>query len=115
MKRLTPVLVLLSFIPIIVTVIAVFALLPDIVPTHAGFQGIDSYGSKYETFVVGGMISGFCFLLTVFFHNAEKLFALGLVHGTNARGTRIFLLVTIILFDVLSVLVVFFWMSGTAT
>jgi hypothetical protein len=111
MKRLTPVLVLLSFIPIIVTTVAVFALLPDIVPTHAGFKGIDSYGSKYETFVVGGMLSGFCLLLTLSFHHAEKLYALGLVHGTDARGARIFLLVIIILFDILSVWAVFFWMS----
>ncbi|MDR0350369.1 MAG: DUF1648 domain-containing protein, partial [Coriobacteriales bacterium] len=98
LKRLTPLLALLSLIPIVTNIVAVFFLLPETVPLHIGFDGIDRVGSKYETFVIGGLLTGFNLLFTLSFWHAEKLEKLGLVHGTNAKGARICLLGVIILF-----------------
>jgi hypothetical protein len=112
MKRLTPLLALLSLVPLAVTAVAVFALLPNVVPLHVGLDGIDRYGSKFEAFTVGGVLSGSCLLFTFLFHKAERLNELGLIHGTGVHGGRICLLAGIALMDIMSVAVVFFWMSG---
>jgi hypothetical protein len=111
MKRLTPLLIFLGLIPLAVTVAAILILLPDTVPLHIGFDGIDRYGSKYETLVVGGILTFFCFVLTAFFHNAEKLYALGLVHGTGVRGARIVLLVAVVAFDIVSLATLPFYLT----
>jgi hypothetical protein len=111
MKKLTPLLVYLSLIPLCVTIIAILFLLPEVVPLHVGFEGIDRYGSKFETLVVGGLLTVCCLLFTVSYHNIDKLNARGLVHGSVGTA-RVVLIASIIVFDILSVVtVLFFWMS----
>jgi hypothetical protein len=104
-KSLTPLLAALSLVPIILNIIAVFFLLPDTVALHFGLDGVvDRYGSKFETFVLGGLCTGFNLLLTFIFYKAEKAMQLGLVHGTNVRGSRICLFIGIIVLDLVSIL-----------
>jgi hypothetical protein len=110
-KSLTPLLSALSLIPIILNIIAVFFLLPDTVPLHIGLEGIDRFGSKFETFVVGGLFTGFSLLLTIMFNKAEKVGQLGLIHGTNVRGARICLFIGIIVLDLASIWLFFFWLQ----
>jgi hypothetical protein len=110
-KKLTPLLAALSLIPLVLTTLAVLFWLPDTIPTHAGFGGVNSYGSKFEAFIGGGLLTAFSLLLTLSYYHAEKLMALGLIHGTNVKGGRIVMFASVILFDVVSVMILFFWLS----
>ena len=109
MKSLTPLLVLLSLVPLMANLLAVLFLLPDTIPLHAGFFGIDSYGSKFSTFWVGGILTAVNLVGTICFHNAEKLYARGAVHGTNVKGARIVLTITVIVLDLLFFATLFFF------
>lgn len=49
-------LVILAILPLIVTAIAVFFILPDTVAVHFGIDGsVDRRGSKYEAFILSGV------------------------------------------------------------
>ncbi|MCL1879628.1 MAG: DUF1648 domain-containing protein [Actinomycetia bacterium] len=105
MKALTPPLVLISFVPVAIMAVAVLCFLPDVVPLHVSVAGvIDGHGSKFVLLGLGGMLSAFNLLFTLMFHNAEKMMALGIVHGTSVRGARIILLACIIFFGLLPVI-----------
>jgi hypothetical protein len=95
---------------------AVLFLLPDTVPLHIGMGGIDRWGSKFETFIVAGMLSGFNLLLTFFFARAEKMYEIGVIHGKNTRenikGTRVSLLLTIVVLDILCARFILFCLSA---
>lgn len=88
-------------IPLAATAIAVFAFLPDTVPMHIGPQGIDRYGSKYEAFLVGGLLSACCLLFFLMYVKAEALDRLGLMNGTDVKGGRLALIFAGIVMNVL--------------
>jgi hypothetical protein len=111
LRRFTPLLACLSFVPLVVNLAAVLFLLPDVVPLHLGLTGIDRYGAKIESLWVGGLLTVFCILFAVLFYHAEKLSELGLVRGTGVKGARVTLFIAIIALDILSVAVLLFWMS----
>ena len=111
MRSPTPLLAIISFIPITLTALAVFFMLPDTVPLHIGFGGITRYGSKFEAFWVGGLLTGFCLLMTIGFYYVERLYAARAIHGTGVKGARIALVSTIGIFVILSIASTIFWMS----
>lgn len=50
-------LVILTVLPVIVSAVAVFFILPDTVAAHFGFDGsVDRLGSKYEAFILPGIL-----------------------------------------------------------
>jgi hypothetical protein len=110
-KKLTALLAVLSLIPLVLAILAVLFWLPDTIPVHTGSGGVDAYGSKFEAFFVGGLLTVFSLLFTLSYYHAEKLMALGLIHGTNVKGGRIVLFAGVVLFDVISVVILFFWLS----
>jgi hypothetical protein len=110
LKKLTPLLAVLSLIPLTLNALAVLLWLPDTVPLHIGFSGIDRYGSRLETFAVGGMLTACSLLFTFSYYHAEKLMALGLIHGTGVKGGRVMLFAGVILLDIRFVVILFFWL-----
>ncbi len=100
-RRMIPVLVILCMLPLAATAVAVLLFLPDVVPTHAGFSGVDRWGAKYESFITGGIVTATCVLFSFMYAKAETLQRLGMIHGTGVRGARIALVGCMALVDVI--------------
>ncbi|WP_241963749.1 DUF1648 domain-containing protein [Gordonibacter sp. 28C] len=100
-RRMIPVLVILCVLPLAATAAAVLLFLPDTVPTHAGFSGVDRWGTKYESFITGGIVTATCVLFSLMYAKAETLQRLGMIHGTGVRGARITLVGCMALVDVI--------------
>ncbi len=67
MKRFNIVMLwILAVLPMVYTAIAVLFFLPDTVPAHFNFQGqVDRYGSKYEAFLLPGILLSMCLIYFV--------------------------------------------------
>lgn len=50
----------LTVLPLVISAIAVFWFLPDTIPAHYGASGqVDRWGSKYESFILPGIVLPF--------------------------------------------------------
>lgn len=109
MKHLiTPLSFVVSFVPIILAVIAYAFLLPDVIPTHWSFSGeITEWSPKSDIFLIAGILT-FANLLCAFFtHNTEAHIQSGIVHGVrNPTVARIILFGTIVFVDVVFFVVI---------
>ena len=88
----------LSFLPILVTLIALPAL-PNLIPAHYGSNGVGRWGSKYESLILPVFL-----ILWAFFPNLiRKLFAGSEADGStvNKRVIDILFLVPVLVFNVL--------------
>ncbi len=95
----------LAVAPLVAAGVA-YLLLPETIPTHFNFHlEADAWGGKRHVLLFGGIMAFagvICALCATF---TEKLLAMGLVNGVStAKGTRIWMLVAIIICDV-----AFFW------
>lgn len=110
------VLVICAIIPIVLCVAAV-AMLPDVVPMHFDFSGsVNRWGSKYELFLVGGIMAAVNVMMLVFYVKAEALKRFGLLNAPGpdeVRNGRIILVAAGVIVDIIFVVVIIA-IAGTA-
>lgn len=94
---------LLSPIPLVLTALAVAFVFPEVVPMHTNLAGvIDSWAPKMQVFVPATVMTAANLVCALFMSYAEKMMAMGLVHGVSSpRAARLILLITIVFLDVL--------------
>lgn len=104
--------VILMFLPLVVTAIAIF-FMPDEIPAHYGANGmVDRWGSKFESFIFPATIVGFGLFMLL----AAKLS--GKVEEENKNNEKITLtvgLVIMAIFNIMDFAILYLSFSGASS
>lgn len=83
-----------------------FVVAPDVVAMHFGFNGqVDRYGSKFELFIVGSIMSACNALFFLFYAFSNKLHAYGFIKTKTPQNGRILLVFVAVIFVVITIVV----------
>lgn len=91
-----------TVLPLVLTGLAVLFVLPDTIPMHYGPSGLDTVGSKSDSFIVAFIATTCCALFTTMYAFMDKLAAR---FNSDASGGRTALTFAVVWLNVIYLLI----------